>query len=115
MSDSAEKVARNNAVFRGANDEIRNAAAEHGLDDGRPTPFICECSDPRCTQILSLTLAEYGHVRSNPRWFAHAPGHETEVPGIVEPVERKDGYVLVQKVGRAGTVASRLATDGRSD
>lgn len=115
MDDAAEKIARNNVIFRGANEEIEAAAAEHGLQDGRPTPFICECSDSRCTKIISLTLAEYGHVRSNPRWFVHAPGHDTTVPGLVEALERNDRYVLVEKVGRAGSVASRLATERRSD
>jgi len=115
MSDSAEKVARNNAIFRGANEEIGAAAAKHGLDDGRQAPFICECSDPRCTQIIRLTLGEYGHVRSDPRWFAHAPGHETTVPGLIEALDRNDRYVLVEKVGRAGVVASDLAAEPPAD
>jgi hypothetical protein len=113
--DHAEKPARNNAIFRSANERISEAAAEHGLDDGRQTPFICECSDPRCTRIIRLTLAEYGRVRSDPRWFAHAPGHETTVPGLVEAVDRNDRYVLVQKIGRAGAVASDLAVERPGD
>ena len=106
---TAEKIARNNATFRNANDEINVAAQAHGLDDGRPVPFICECSDPRCTQIIRLTLAEYRRVRGNARWFAHALGHEEAIPGAVELVDRNDRYVLVQKVGEAGAVSGRLA------
>ena len=109
MDDAAEKIARNNALFRGANDEIDTAAEDHGLDDGRPVPFICECSDPRCTQIISLTLREYRGVRSNPRWFAHALGHEEAIPGVVRAIERNDRYLLVEKVGHAGEVARQLA------
>jgi hypothetical protein len=112
---AAEKIARNNAVFRDANNEISVAAGEHGLDDGRPVPFICECSEPRCTQIISLTLAEYRHVRSNPRWFAHALGHEEVIPGAVEQVDRNDRYVLVEKVGQAGAVAGQLAESRKTD
>ena len=109
MDDAAEKIARNNAVFRDANDEIDTAAEDHGLDDGRPVPFICECSDPRCTQIISLTLEEYRGVRNNPRWFVHALGHEEAIPGVVQAIERNDRYLLVEKVGHAGEVARRLA------
>jgi hypothetical protein len=115
VDDSAEKVARNNSVFRDANEEIDAAATEHGLDDGRLTPFICECSDPRCTQIIRLTLREYRRVRGNPRWFAHAPGHEIAVPGMVAPVERNDRYVLVEKLGLAGEVATQLAQEPQTD
>ena len=112
---AAEKIARNNAVFRAANDEIDAVAAGHGLTDGRAVPFICECSDERCTQIIRLTLAEYARVRSNPRWFAHAPGHEESVPGTVQLVDRNDRYLLVEKIGRAGEVARELAADGKTE
>ena len=110
----AEKIARNNATFRKANDEIGGAAANSGLVDGRRVPFICECSDERCTEIIHLTLDEYQRVRSNGRWFAHARGHEEEVPGAVRPLERNHGYVLVEKVGRAGELADRLAAGRNS-
>lgn len=107
----AEKIARNDAVFREANEEIAVAAADHGLSDGRPVPFVCECSDARCTTIISLTLPEYRRVRSNPRWFAHAVGHEATLPGVVRTVEAHDRYTLVEKLGRAGEVAARLAEE----
>jgi hypothetical protein len=110
MGDAAaEKIARNNSAFRDANDGIDTIAYREGLADGRPVPFICECSDPRCTVIISLTLPEYRRVRRNPRWFAHADGHETDVPGVVQPVERHDRYVIVEKIGAAGEIAARLA------
>jgi hypothetical protein len=112
---AAEKIARNNALFREANDEISVAADDHGLDDGRPVPFICECSEPRCTQIIRLTLVEYRRVRSNPRWFAHALGHEEVIPGAVEQVDRNDRYVLVEKVGQAGEAAGQLAQNRKTD
>ena len=105
---SAEKVARNNAVFRAANEEIAAAAEEHGLDDGRPIPFICECSDPRCTEIILLTLTEYGRVRSNPRWFAHATGHDADIPDAVRLLENHERYALAEKINHAGEVAARL-------
>ncbi|HEY2776846.1 MAG TPA: hypothetical protein VGI77_02995 [Gaiellaceae bacterium] len=39
MDDAtAEKIGRNNAVFREANGEIATAAIEHGLDHGTPFP-----------------------------------------------------------------------------
>jgi len=108
---SSEKVTRNNAAFRDANDEIAAVAADQGLDDGRQVPFICECSDPGCSKVISLSLVEYRRVRSNPRHFVHAPGHEEEVDGAVRLVEQHTRYVVIEKVGRAGEIAETLARD----
>jgi hypothetical protein len=105
---SAEKVARNNAAFRTANEKIAVAAEEHGLEDGGPVPFICECSDPRCTEIILLPLSEYKRVRSNPRWFAHASGHDSDIPDAVRLLEDHEQYVLAEKINYAGEVAARL-------
>jgi hypothetical protein len=107
--DHPEKIAHNNAVFRDANDEIEKAAADHGLETDRLVPFICECSDTRCTTIVRVTLTEYRKVRSDPRRFVHAPGHEAEIEGAVSLRERKEGYIVVEKIGAAGAEAARLA------
>jgi hypothetical protein len=106
---TAEKIARNNAAFRAANEDIAQAASDNGLTNGRKVPFLCECSDPRCSEVINLTLSEYRRVRGNPRWFAHTQGHETAVAGAVQLVEQHSGYVLVEKVGKAGSLAARLA------
>ena len=112
MDDAtAEKLAQNNSTFRVANDWIEGAAIDHDLDPGEPMPFICECSDGRCTQIVRLTLEEYAHVRSNGRWFAHAIGHEETVDGAVVVAERHRRFVVVEKINRAGEVAEDLVTE----
>jgi hypothetical protein len=105
---TARRIAENNARFREANERIAEVAVEYGLVD-RPVPFVCECSDESCAQLLRLLLGDYRYVRSNVRWFLHAPGHESEVPGIVRLVEERDGYAIVEKVGQAGDLASELA------
>jgi hypothetical protein len=116
MNDaSAEKIARNNAAFRAANDQIEAAAVDHGFGRNGAVPFLCECSDPHCTQIIRLSLAEYDHVRSNARWFVHAEGHESEIPGVVRLVERREGYLVVEKTGHAGAVVTELAIEEQAD
>jgi hypothetical protein len=104
----AERVARNDATFRAANERIR--AAAEALDTTiRLVPFICECADERCVDVVRLELGEYREIRSNPRWFVNVPGHETAARGWVEVVATRDGYVIVEKVGRAGEVVEELA------
>lgn len=108
------RIAENNARFRDANERIAEAAVEHGLLD-RPVPFVCECSDESCAQLLRLLLDDYRRVRSNSRWFLHAPGHEPTVPGVVNLVNEYADYLIVEKIGMAGEVASELAEGHPSD
>jgi hypothetical protein len=102
---SQERLAENQATFREANERIEAAADDMGLLE--PVPFICECAARECTEIVRLTLTEYEDVRSNPRRFFNALGHErlSVEAGAGVVVETTPRYVLVDKVGVAGEVA----------
>jgi len=104
---TAERIARNDSLFREANEELRRQAARHGFDP-QGVPFICECADPGCTEVFLLDLGTYARVRSNPRWFVTVPRHEESTHEMAEIVERNDGYAIVEKIGRAGEVAEQL-------
>jgi hypothetical protein len=106
---TAERVAQNQARFREANERIEQAALEYDVDGG--LPFICECSDPNCVEILRLKLADYESIRATSTHFIHAPRHHREGWGNV--IERRDGYEVVEKVGDAADVAEAL--DPRSE
>jgi hypothetical protein len=106
---SAERVARNDAIFRHANEGISESAQEHDVEHA--IPFVCECADPECRELVQLTMDQYGEVRSDPRQFLNAPGHEETREAWSEVVARRDGYVTVAKLGRAGEVAERLEGD----
>jgi hypothetical protein len=105
---SAERIGRNDAIFREANEGIIKIAAA-GEELQQPLPVICECADPACRDIILMTPAEYGAVRSDPRLFLNVPGHESASQGWGQVVERHDDYVVVEKVGPAGDVAEQLA------
>lgn len=97
MADvSEERIARNNATFREANERIRARAEEYGPPMQR-LPFICECASEECMRIVRLTTAEYASVRSNPAHFLTAVGHETAEEPIGHVVSREDGYMVVAK------------------
>jgi hypothetical protein len=97
-----ERIARNNATFRDANEHIGAAAGAYGIDS--PVPFICECADARCSAIVRLTLEQYEEVRADSRHFLNVPGHED----AAEIVAVRDGYVIVEKLGRAGDIVDAL-------
>ena len=108
---SAERVARNQATFRKANEGIQEAARDYELDD--VVPFICECSEPSCVEIVRLTLAEYESVRAESTHFISVPGHHRAAAAWARVVECRDGYEIVAKIGRAAGVADAL--DPRSE
>jgi hypothetical protein len=99
-----KRMAENEATFRDANEQIQRRARELGFEDA--VPFLCECGKPECREVLRLRLDEYESVRSEPAHFFVVPGHELSEPeGSL--VERRDGYVVIEKTGIAGEVAER--------
>lgn len=103
------RIAQNQVTFRDANANIDAIAMRTGLEEN--VPFICECADENCVEIVRLALDEYEAVRRNPRWFFNALGHEAlsleAGAGVV--VAERAGYVVVEKTGLAGELAEREA------
>ena len=100
------RIAENQATFRDANERIEAAARE--LEIGGEVPFICECADAGCTEIVQLGLSVYAEVRRHERRFFTVPGHQrlSVESGAGTVVGEGRGYVLVDKVGIAGDVAA---------
>jgi hypothetical protein len=93
----AERVAENEAAFRDANERIQARARE--LEFEHTVPFLCECGNPRCHEIVRLELDAYDAVRSTPKRFFVFPGHESVAGATGRVVDRGDGFVVVEKVG----------------
>ena len=100
-SRSEERAARNEVEFRRANEALEEKREELRLEGS--TPFLCECGDEGCTELIPLSLDEYEHVRSHPTWFLTAERHDT---GDAEVVEQHGAYVIVEKYGIAGRIAA---------
>ena len=106
MDERARRVAENQSTFRRANEQIEETAQE--LADSltlQRIPFLCECAEARCTNIIQLTLAEYADVRAGPRRFAVAPGHEVASADELV-IGRSDRFTTVEKVGEAGRIVA---------
>jgi hypothetical protein len=58
-----ERIAKNDATFRDANERIGAAAEAYGVVT--PVPFICECADPTCSKIVPLELEQYEEIRGD--------------------------------------------------
>jgi hypothetical protein len=99
------RMAENEATFRDANEQIQRRARELEFDER--VPFLCECGEPGCHEIVRLTLVEYERARAEGARFFVVPGHEVVAGPSVEIVERKDNHLVIQKDGIAAEVAER--------
>src|SRR4051812_28655618 len=99
------RLAKNEVFFRDLNESIRGAVDRYGTD-GHVYEFICECSDPGCTERVSLSTAEYEGVRADPTRFVIAPGHDVAAIEIV--VAAPGDHEIVEKAGLAAEVAAEL-------
>lgn len=94
-----QRAARNEVLFREANEKLEDKRRE--LDIGGLTPFLCECGDPSCTELIVLRLEEYEHVRARGNRFVVARDHQ----GEEATTEEHDTYVVVEKSGIARSIA----------
>lgn len=109
MSQGPEqRIGKNEAIFRGVNERIE--AGELPADADKRVAFCCECARLGCNALIEVTIAEYEHVRANPRRFLVAVGHE--IDGTEFVVESYADHIVVEKIGEAGEVAQ--STDPRS-
>jgi hypothetical protein len=97
------KAARNQALFREVNERIVEITERDHVPRQERWDFVCECSDVGCVDTISLTPVEYEAIRLLPTRFPIKPGHE--VPEVERVVWKHEGYWIVEKFGKAGTVA----------
>jgi hypothetical protein len=91
-----QRRALNEALFRDVNERIAESAERF---DAEKTEFVCECSDPSCTERVPATLAEYESVRKKSTTFLLAPGHVE--PDVERVVSHRGRFQIVEKVQEA--------------
>ena len=93
MNVSTERFARNQRIFREVNERLREVADPSIA----LAQYVCECSHAECRETIELDLADYDAMRSTPRAFVIAAGHERlEHERVVE--DANDRFMLVEKV-----------------
>ncbi len=105
MSSRAERMGKNEALFREVNERIREITSYDG-----DVEFLCECGDPACARPIVMSLAEYEDVRSDPVRFAVLRDHV--IPDVERVVADLERFVTVEKL--AGEQALARYTDPRS-
>jgi len=108
MSTELAEIGNAQVVFRNANETIQASADRFTIV--RDIPFICECPDPTCSEVVNLGFDTYEAIRQSPRHFFNVSGHEaSSVAAGAERIIAVVGQLtIVEKFGVAGDVA----TDG---
>jgi hypothetical protein len=104
-----ERLARNEALFRAANERMAAWEERHRIE--ATELYFCECADPECRQKLPLSESDYERIRSAPDRFFVVPGHEKA--DIETVVESHDEWAVIEKAPEVREIVE--ATDPRTD
>ena len=108
-SDEQQEHERQTAVNQALRRDVNERRLEHADDD--EIEFVCECTDPACAEVVSLTVDECEFIRSVPTRLVVTLGHanhETERVLMEEPGR----FQVVEKFGPSGDVIAHLDPRG---
>jgi hypothetical protein len=105
----ALRLAADQSVARDANERMRKLAIAQRFGRNQGVPFVCECADRSCREIVMLSLDDYERLREHPCRFLLAAGHEDPESIYERIVEAENGYAIMEKIGLAGVEAARLS------
>jgi hypothetical protein len=111
VDERGRRIGENEVVFREVNERLRELGESFSLVS-EVAEFVCECANTSCTDRIQLTLPEYEHVRSDPKWFVTVPGHE--VLEYERVIEQTDSYSIVEKLP-GGPAGIAIREDPRAD
>jgi hypothetical protein len=99
-----ELVAQRQARRRGFNDRLMALQSPEAV-----MPFRCECGLIACGAAIQLSAGEYDEVRADPRRFAVLADHV--LPDAERVLERRRGWVIVEKLAGPGSAVAMRAFD----
>ncbi len=94
MDERAERIGRNEAIFREANERLEGINVAFA-DFTETMTLVCECGDIACTEQMVMSLPEYEALRADSRQFAVKPDHLAS--DVEHLVRKKDTYWIVRK------------------
>jgi hypothetical protein len=102
MDVREERAVRNEDKFRKLNESIEQltpATAETFL-------IACECARQDCMRVIEVAHPDYKSVRQESDRFIVANGHQ--FPDLERVVSTRQHYLIVEKIGEAGSLADEL-------
>ena len=96
----AREIGRLQSLFREVNERIDELAE---VVDIQGLIILCECGLPDCAERVTVSRDEYERIRRIPTHFAVLDGHQ--LPAVERVVERRDGFIVVEKFGESAKAA----------
>lgn len=94
VDERTRKIARNQAMYREANERIQDLNEAFGTFSGEFL-VVCECPEQLCTQQIPVSPKAYEGIRADPAQFIVRPGHQAI--DVEEIVRTEATYVVVRK------------------
>ena len=105
-----ERVAKNEAVAREINEQIKQAVESIPADSFMH--IVCECGYEKCDLFIAVTKDEYERIRNDPLLFGVAGEHV--ILDIEQIVTENDRFTIVEKrQGTPAEVATRTDPRGK--
>lgn len=76
MEGKVEDVEAVRRAKRRRNERTQLLQASFAVHAAGEIEVACECGDPRCAEVVRLTLDAYAAARADGRYFVVNPGHE---------------------------------------
>ena len=92
----AERVGRNENLFREINARIGELTDSFGIGDEGQLHIVCECGQTSCFEQIDVPIPEYAKTREDATRFLLKPGHE--MPEFERVVEDRGDYCVVEKL-----------------
>ena len=102
-TEREERLAKNEALFRAANERMAKWEEAHAAD--ATELYFCECANRDCREKVKLRKADYERIRANSLFFFVVPGHE--MPDIETVIEQNDEWSLIEKDPEVAEVVVR--------
>jgi hypothetical protein len=99
------QTAVNQALRRDVNERRLERSDEDEIE------FVCECTDPACAAVVSLTVDECEFIRSVPTRLVVTLGHANHATERVL-MEEPGRFQVVEKFGPSGDVIAHLDPRG---
>jgi hypothetical protein len=94
MDERERRIALNEAVFREANERIRELNETFATFTNELV-LVCECGNGQCAEKISMAPAAYEELRAESSHFAVVRGHE--IPDVETVIAQREGYDIVRK------------------
>jgi hypothetical protein len=96
MEERERRLGLNEAMFREVNERVEDINRTLGSTSST-FDIVCECGSTSCTERITVPVADYERVRSNPLHFLLQVGHED--PLVERMIENHETFVIVEKEG----------------